>query len=84
MDEAIKSVEALKVKPLLCSIVTDNAAVMLKVNKVLDNEEEYEDQKYLIKTGCVLHQYNLLDKHLCQLEYFASTWKESNAIINFF
>ena len=71
-------------KPLLCSIVTDNAAVMLKANKVLVNEEEYPDRKYLINTGCVLHQYNLLYKDLCQLEYFASTWKESNAIITFF
>ena len=42
-DKAIKIVEALKMKPLLGSIVTDNAAVMLKANKVLDNEEEYPD-----------------------------------------
>ena len=38
----------------------------------------------MIKTGCVLHQSNLLYKDLFQLEYFASTWKESSAIINFF
>ena len=37
LDEAIKIVEALKMKPLLGSIVTDTAAVMLKANKVLDN-----------------------------------------------
>ena len=43
LDEAIKIVDALKMKPLLGSIVTYNATVMLKANKVLDNEEEYPD-----------------------------------------
>ena len=84
LDEAIKIVEALKMKPLLGSIVTENAAEMLKANKVLDNEEEYPDRKYLIRTGCVLHQHNLFYKDLCQLEYFALTRKESRDIINFF
>ena len=43
MDEAIKIVYALNIKPLLGSIVTDNAGVMLKANKVLQNDEEYPD-----------------------------------------
>ena len=46
LEQAIKILEALKMKPLLSYIVTDNAAVMLKANKVLDNEEEYPDGKY--------------------------------------
>ena len=50
LAEAIKIVDALKMRTLLGSIVTDNTAVMLKANKVLENGEEYTDRKYRFHT----------------------------------
>ena len=56
LGEAIKVSDALKMKPLLGSIVTDNAAVMLKANNVMENEEEYPDQG---RRTTLKHEWNI-------------------------
>ena len=84
IDEALKVVAELKLKPPVSTLVTDNAAVMLAAHKVLDEAAAYEDHRFMLKVGCVLHQYQLLFKDICDLSLLKGTVTALRGVARFF